>query len=162
MTLHRLANTFVRHPLLTVTLALQAPFYRGRHVKVGFQIVDSDGGKGTEWLWCERWGYEMFEVDNLPFLVRKIAYSDVIQAGKNRDGWFFLRRRLASGLMNAWIFADGEDLRVALPRLAEGLEIKWEVASPCRGSVAGSGVMLTRLKTRIDDWGAGLFEFSAE
>jgi len=58
-------------------------------VKVRFQLtVDSEGWPpvGSEGLWAEPLGDDLFKIDNTPWFVRNLATEDVVRALAGSDG----------------------------------------------------------------------------
>jgi len=152
----------MRNILLHMAIAIQRPFFRDRSVRVDFPIIEPDGTRlGVEGIWCKRLGFDIFEVDNVPFAARGISIQDIVECGWSAAGWGFIEKRISGGFGCARVYAAQGNLRELWEEVVKELDVRYEFASESRAAVAAVPEVMEQLVSRLSGLSAVAIEVTA-
>ncbi len=152
----------MRNILLHMAIAIQRPFFRDRSVRVDFPIVEPDGTRlGVEGIWCKRLGFDIFEVDNVPFAVRGISIQYIVECGWSATGWGFIEKRINGGFGCAQVYAVQSNLRELLEEVAKELDVRYEFTPENRAAVAAVPEVMDQLVSRLSRFSDVTIEVTA-
>jgi hypothetical protein len=80
------------------------------HVRIAFATPRYRGG-GTEWLWAQPLGDDLYRIDNIPLTVEGIALGDVVEARERRGKLSFGSVRERSGRSAYALYSELVDTR---------------------------------------------------